>query len=188
MPSQQLLHVHVCSTCVEDLDLLRFVDEEWPKWSDAAHSCYSQLNAAADFFCAECVAAVQLAFARTQGMPDPFIPYERTVTSQQREVLDQLVAGLERAFAFRESIVEPGRSALVVHQGALTHPLSITISYVTDPAEQDAILGWIDAFLADTTHRQYRAEFYAFEDWKVEESGGACRGPERAHEAGPPRW
>jgi hypothetical protein len=186
IPRQRLLEVEVCAACVRELDLLRFSEEQFPNWSDAASECYSIVNASSGTFCHQCVAAVELRFARSLGLPDPFPVYEKTVTYQQREIKNLLLATLKAQFTFRQSLVDPRHLALEVQCGALTYPLSVTIYYVTDRAVQDAILSRVDNVLSASRLPQYRAAFYASEDWHQEGPRG-WRGDEppiRKHESG----
>jgi hypothetical protein len=188
--SKLILEVKVCETCEVRHDLNRFMNEEFPDWSDEAVNQYSLLNATSTCHCLQCIAAVELSSARENGEPDPFSPYERTLTYLQLEIVERLEKALLGNFEFRQSVVELSRKALWVDYGAITCPLTITIYYVTERDHQDAILHWLDQFFAHLTHRQRRVLFYRAENWQSGKRPGVHnRGPEellRQHDSDPP--
>lgn len=175
-------------------ELSRFTKETFPDWSDAARAQYHLLNSTSECLCSECLASAELSCARRRAEADPFTPYERTLTFLQRDVVARLEAALLAAFRFEQSVVEPRRRALWVRYGALTHPLKITIYYVTQPTQQDAILRWLEQFFTDVPQRQRRVLFYRAENWQRESVlfpavQGWARGPEellRQHDTDAP--
>lgn len=160
------LEVVSCVRCVEQHDLERFANLALGDWDTSAETTYAALHATSRVHCVECTAAAELHSARKSGRPDPFIAYESTLTFVQCEVVDRLRVALLDKFAFSPSIVQPPSPAVWVRQGAITCPLELTIYYVTDPLEQDAILGWLANFFVDIPLNQYRVRFYRSENWK----------------------
>ncbi len=104
----------VCEECWHRYDLRQFENCEGDfetfddKILDAFYAVYERLEGRR-VECAECVAAAEVAQARRDGKPDPFPVYERTLTANHRDALDQLEAHLIRNFDFKPSIVETYR-------------------------------------------------------------------------------
>ncbi len=192
--SIRILEVEVCETCEDRYDLARFMDEEFPDWSNDAEVQYKTLNATSKCRCVQCIAAVELSSTRVNGGPDPFPPYERTLTYLQQDIVERLETALLGAFEFRQSVVDPSRKALWVRYGAITRPLTITIYYVTERSHQDAILQWLERFFERFPQRQRRVLFYGAENWKEVPAeppaiSAFTRGPEELlwqHDTDPP--
>jgi hypothetical protein len=185
-----LLNVEVCNHCFQRHNLSRFEVEPYPEW-DEHWATYDLLHADSEGHCLVCVAAAELAAARREGRPDPFPAYERTLTFLQSEIVEKLDAILLRSFDFRRSVVDSNHRALSVCHGSITYPLTVTVYYVTDREQQDAILQCIANFFKDVQQRQYRVQFLRSENWGpvAEHSGTWGRGPEeiiRDYENDPP--
>jgi len=179
----RLLSLEACDQCVTRHDLMRFVGEDFFNWSEAGEALYNVLHATSQLHCVQCIAAAELRTSRNAGQPDPFVAYERTLTFLQRETIDHLRDGLIASFHFAPSIVVPKHRAVWVLEGAVTRPLEITIYYVTDPREQDAILAWLASFFLGIPRNQYHVRFYREENWKeVPVTPPAVRGFERGPE------
>lgn len=186
LPRELFDNVEACQDCIDDLDLRRFPPRCSVDTGEAAR-CYDILNSESGIWCWQCVAAIELTVARNTGAPDPFVAFESTLTYQQQETVDRLRRELSEAFRFRASIVRSEKSAMRVVAGALTYPLEITIYYVVDPAQQQAIVNWIENFFSDIDRKQYRLDFYREESWATSEERPNVwsRGPEellRRHE------
>lgn len=195
IPRAFVIELEVCEECMRRHDLGRFADEErFPYWSEAAEAAYRRASPGSASCCAECIAAAELAFARTNGLPDPFAAYERTLTALDEGLVVRLRTDLLAAFSFERSLVEPEQAAVWVAYGGLTYPLEIKIYYVVERAQQDAILGWLDRFSEDIPKRQRRVVFIRAENWqrvavRPPAIDGHRRGPEqilRVEEVDPP--
>jgi hypothetical protein len=92
--------------------------------------------------CIECIATAQVAQARRDGQPDPFPVYERTLTSHQKQLIQQLRDLPAREIEFKRSVVHPERSegALFLTAGTYTRPLTVTTYCLVDPARQDHVV------------------------------------------------
>lgn len=186
---RRCLEVDACDACWDLHDLGQFAAEAFPEWSAAAAQRYDVLNSDSECHCVECVAAVELTVARSNGAPDPFPAYERTLTFAERASVRRLETTLLQFFDFQQSIVDPLRKALWIRHGALTHPLYITIYYVIDRASQDTILAHVAKFFSELPERQYRIRFYRGENWNQVSASAWSRGPEellREYENDPP--
>jgi hypothetical protein len=194
IPRITRLGMEVCHACEVDFGLARFADVNWSNWTDAAQAQYDRLHPTSECHCTECVAAVELAYARAQGATDPFPAFEHTLTFLQRDLVARLETELLEAFEFQPSIADPPGPAVSVRHGALTYPLEITIYYVCERSAQEAILAWLDSFFARVSRPERRVRFYRAENWheypvSPPAISGWRRGPEELllqHDVGAP--
>jgi hypothetical protein len=136
--------------------------------------------------CAECVAAAEVSQARKEGRPDPYPVYERTLTHNQRKVLDDLKQYLARNFIFPRSSIGSDRDkpALFIEERNYRWLMTVKVYYVMDAQEQDRIAGLVADFLRKVERNQCRLIFLEAEVWHTwsnPEKGisGAYRGQEK---------
>lgn len=169
--------VLACDGCFEALGVAREQGSDASSWTAEAQRAYDEVAADSALWCYECVAAARLCWARDRGLPDPFPAFEHTITYLQRALRDQLHAELVARFGLWESVLRPGRSSLIVRDGAVTVPLWIAVHDVVDADTQDEIQRWIERFLADAGLPEYHLVFRAKERWDPEPAEEIHRGP-----------
>jgi hypothetical protein len=165
----------VCQECLRNYDLANFKGlpsyfaSELPDYDDAVEAfteIYERLEGRR-VFCSECVAAAEVTQARREGRPDPYPVYERTLTENHREILNELEAHLIDRVEFQFSKVNHAerRKAVFVHGGNYRQPVTVTIYYVTTTDDQDFIVLLVANFLAKFELNQAKAVFFAEEVW-----------------------
>jgi hypothetical protein len=121
-----------------------------------------------------------------EGRPDPYRVYERTLTENHREILNELEAHLISRFEFQFSAVNPAKRerAVFVRGGDYRQPLTVTTYYVTTAEEQDFIVLLLTDFLAKFELNQAKVAFFAAEVWTTwfnpeKRTSGGRRGKEK---------
>ncbi|MGO9487161.1 MAG: hypothetical protein ACLPX9_21735 [Rhodomicrobium sp.] len=180
----------VCEECFRGYNLQQFENRPrfWEHPDEQAEEAYLGIYERLEgrrVKCAECVATAEVAQARRDGKPDPFPVFERTLTANHREVLEQLEAHLIHNFDFEPSIVEHQRKerAVFVQGGNYREPLTVTVYYVTAADKQEQIASLIADFLAAFELNQCRIRFFQAEIWITtynaeKRPSGAYRGQE----------
>jgi len=176
----------VCDECLGKYGLARFINHPGlivgdPPWTLGGpfhlvdEQAYDEYCEAYESFtdrhicCDECIAAAEVSQARSEGKPDPFPVYERTLTSHQRKRVGELESYLTRHFGFKASVVDPGRHelALFLEPGHYRQPLTVRTYYVVTRAEQDGIVALVSEFLSGQVLNQARVQFWEAEVWET---------------------
>jgi hypothetical protein len=113
-------------------------------------------------WCYECFKEVELEFARANNKVDPFEAYEHTLLYENEATIRQLENYLLQNYKFENTRISlyTSTEALFIHSGGITHPLCITIYYVTQRSEQEKIITLIEDFFHNINLKQRRIQFY----------------------------
>lgn len=125
--------------------------------------------------CPECLKEIHYHAAKQAGQQLPFVGYENTLNWSHLEEVEKLETALQHRFVFqpcRRPIFGP-TSSMFCLPGSFTEPLTIIIHYVIEPAEQEAILAFINAYFIDHDLPQRRICFYEVERWYGETRGNS---------------
>lgn len=179
--SGNLYFIEVCDICWQKYDLDRFqhfseisldefldLDNEKAKsLKDEWRNVYDSVNRRG--WCVQCIAEVKVKQARRNNEPLPFPVFEKTLTENQRELVEELKKNLLETFHFQKSVrcLIPYENfpAVFVQTGAFTYPLSIKIYYILAEKEQNEIIEFVKTFIQQTELSQARIAFWEAESW-----------------------
>ena len=110
------------------------------------------------FHCNQCIAVAKVEQARRNGEDDPFPVYEKTLTLNHIEIIEELrIQVMENC---RSTINDPHGFAVSAKPGAYTYPMTIWIGWIpADEDEDKQIVSFIDAFLQGQELNQAKIEF-----------------------------
>jgi hypothetical protein len=146
-------------------NLDEFLDAMQDPAAEREFDCAYERIPGRECICSECIAVAQVEQAKLDDVPPPFPIYEKTLTSLQQPIIDDLRHALTSAFHFKPSICTPNAVVAFFSHGAYTRPLTIAIYSITTPEIQDQIIAFIDRFLASHELNQARVRFYEAEVW-----------------------
>lgn len=176
----------VCDECWKTHDLDRFrefeemplddfsalADETVKSVEDEWNKAYNSINTHP--WCNECVAEVIIKDARRKNETLPFRIFERTLTQNQSETIEELEEKLKDNFNFEKSVFWKtqfqDRASIFVRAGAFSYPLQIQIYYIIDENKQNEIIRFVEDFLQDAELNQAKVEFWEVENWIATEN------------------
>ncbi|WP_460582376.1 hypothetical protein [Hymenobacter arcticus] len=120
--------------------------------------------------CLECLNEAEYYAAKQAGQKLPFIGYEYTLNWSHLAEVKMLEAALQSSFVFQPSRrpFHSDSSSLQVLPGSFTVPLVISIYYITESTEQEAIIDFIHNFFNNSDFPQCKIYFYEAERWHEE--------------------
>jgi hypothetical protein len=152
-------------------DICNFNQEEPPEYIEDFLNAY-KLILGSTTVCSECLAVAQVTQARKEGKDEPFPIYGKTITTNHRELLQDLKTLLLGQIPIPMSIqpsIAPSFSqpALFLNPGAYTRPLEIVIYYILNERDQQKLLTVIDEFFQYQHLNQVVIKFYEAEVWEI---------------------
>lgn len=143
-----------------DEEKANLMEDEWTK-------IYNSINRRG--LCIQCIAEVKVKQARRNNEPLPFPVFEKTLTENQRELVEELEKNLLETFHFQKSARcithYENFPAVFVRTGGFTYPLSIKIYYILAEQEQNEIIEFVKTFLQQTDLNQAKIQFWEAESW-----------------------
>lgn len=110
--------------------------------------------------CIECYDEARLDAARRKGEQLPFTPYENTLTYWAHEqTIEWLREQLQESFG--------DKTEYTCGTGTISSPMTFSFYCVTDTAEQDRLIGWINDAYRDIPYTQRKVRFFETTLWAV---------------------
>ena len=156
----------ICDSCLRSEAIDTPPKDEWDVYFDAIEKMENDLV----LWCAECIAEVEVNYARSQGFGDPYAVYERTFTDNHQHQIDELRAYLLENHSFKPSRApaasrQTEREALFIEAGNYRRVLTITIYYEAEIERQNNILNLLTQFFSSRALNQCRIMFMKAENW-----------------------
>ncbi len=156
----------ICDACLNSLEIDTSPDDEW----DVYFNAIEKLDDEVTMWCDECIAEVEVNYARRQGLDDPYAVYERTYTDNHQHQIDELRAYLLENHSFKPSRApaaarQTESEALFIEAGTYRKVLTITIYYATEAKSQDHIINLTKEFFSQQMLNQCRIKFMKEENW-----------------------
>jgi hypothetical protein len=177
----ELYGIYVCDECWAKHNLDRFqpfstitsdefldMDEEK---ADSIEQSWSEIYNAVNrkMWCCQCIAEIEIKYARNNGKSDPFPVYEKTLTQLHQEEIDEIENSLIANFEFQKSVsphnYDQNDLAVFFNAGAYTCPLTIQIYYILSKEKQERIIEFLNNALNRTELNQAKIIFLEAENW-----------------------